>query len=140
MYTVRVATTKHAADHNGWRSRPGHGTQPGDGTPVGDGSHGPGGIYLDNGSTGWNCSGNVFENITVWALACYTTGIDNNSFVNNTAICKSWCGPLGPKVKDCTIADNSEIRTPQALSSADLAVIKNAGPRRWVTQQFTVTL
>jgi hypothetical protein len=77
--------------HNGWQGRPGHGARPGDGTPDGDGSHGPGGIYLDNGSTGWNCTENVFENITVWALACYTTGIDNNSFTMNTAVCAGKC-------------------------------------------------
>ena len=70
---------------------------PGDHTPQGDGSHGPGGIYLDNGSTGWNCSKNVFQHITVWALACYTTGIDNNSFINNTYVSSGWSGPLGPK-------------------------------------------
>jgi hypothetical protein len=61
--------TANWVHHNGWSGRPGHGARPGDGTPRGDGSHGPGGIYLDNGSTGWNCTRNVFENVTVWALA-----------------------------------------------------------------------
>ena len=89
--------------HSGWPSRKGHGVRPGDGTPLGDGSHGPGGIYLDNGSTGWNCTENVFSNITVWALACYTGGIDNNSFTNNTYVCGDWCGPLGPKVAASTM-------------------------------------
>ena len=36
----------------------------------GDGTHGPGGVYTDNGSTGWNVSGNVFKSLTVWAVAC----------------------------------------------------------------------
>lgn len=36
----------------------------------GDGTHGPGGVYTDNGSTGWNVSGNVFKLLTVWAVAC----------------------------------------------------------------------
>jgi hypothetical protein len=142
--------------HNGWQDRPGH-ARPGDGTPDGDGSHGPGGIYLDNGSTGWNCTENVFENITVWALACYTagvavgfcsksiyypspfmlsseviawtTGIDNNSFTMNTAVCAGWCGPLGPKVPDCEIANNSVFKELEQLSARDHAVIASAGPR-----------
>jgi hypothetical protein len=125
--------TRNWIHSNGWIDRPGHGARPGDQTPRGDGSHGPGGIYLDNGSTGWNCSENVFENVTVWALACYTTGIDNNSFTENTAVCSagsSWCGPLGPKVKDCEIANNSMLHTPGQFTAVDLGIIAGAGPRR----------
>jgi len=96
-----------------------------------------GGIYLDNGSTGWNCSSNVFANITVWALACYTTGIDNNSFTNNTAVCSGWCGPLGPKVPDCELVGNTDVKLRAELSARDLAIIADAGPRdadalRWI--------
>ena len=116
---------------NGWSERPRN-------SVPGDGTHGPGGIYLDNGSTGWNCSRNVFRGVTVWALACYTTGIDNNSFVNNTYVCTggssgryniSWCGPLHDKRTICTLANNSNPQLATDFSSADLAVIKNAGPR-----------
>ena len=92
---------------------------------------------MDNGSTGWNCSSNVFANITVWALACYTTGIDNNSFTNNTAVCSGWCGPLGPKVPDCELVGNTEVKLRAELSARDLAIIADAGPRdagalRWI--------
>ena len=128
--------TKNWIHDNGWPSRPGHGVRPGDGTPAGDGSHGPGGIYLDNGSTGWNCTGNVFQSITVWALACYTTGIDNNSFTNNTAVCSDWCGPLGPKVRDCVVEDNVQVATAAGLSAADRDVVERAGPRPLPAESF----
>eukprot|EP00729_Bicosta_minor_P006900 gene6901-7060_t len=114
--------TENFVEHNGWPDRP-RNSQPGDGT------HGPGGVYTDNGSTGWNVSSNVFNEVTVWAIACYTSGIDNNSYINNTAVCTGWCGPI-QKQYDCPMANNAVKKSMQDLSNADLAVIAKAGPRK----------
>ena len=68
---------------------------------------------------GWNCTKNVFQNITVWALACYTTGIDNNSFINNTFVSAGWSGPLGPKyvARLSNIYLYTRVEAPKALAS-----------------------
>ena len=34
---------------------------------------------------------NVLANVTIWAVACYTKGIDNNSFTGNEYVC---AGPV----------------------------------------------
>ncbi len=103
---------------NGWPERPRNSIK-------GDGSHGPGGIYTDNGSTGWNVSGNVFMQVTVWAVACYTTGIDNNTYTNNTLV-STW-GPIN-KQQDCLVVNNT-VKNINGLSPADQSIIDNAGPR-----------
>ena len=61
---------------NGWPTRPRN-------SVPGDGTHGPGGLYTDNGSTNWNVTSNVFVNTTVWAIACYTDGIEGNNYTKN---------------------------------------------------------
>jgi hypothetical protein len=113
--------TENFVEHNGWPERP-------KGSTPGDGTHGPGGVYTDNGSTGWNVSSNVFNNVTVWAVACYTAGIDNNSFINNTAVCGGWCGPI-QKQDDCSTVNNTQHARFDQLTAADMAVVVNAGPR-----------
>ncbi len=40
-----------------------------------------------------------------------------------------WCGPLGPKVPDCELANNSVFKKLEQLSARDHAVIASAGPR-----------
>jgi len=141
---------------NGWPERPRN-------TVPGDGTHGPGGIYnihsrkdlccdlsqrtsdahpqaQDNGATGWDVSDNGLEDVTVWALACYTTGIDNNSYTSNSYVCRSrldpvrgkWCGPLCPKgyhPEPCIVAHNSGFLNVSMLPAAAMAVVAEAGPR-----------
>ena len=111
---------------NGWPERP-------KGSHNGDGSHGPGGLYTDNGSTGWNVSSNVFEDCTVWAVACYTAGIANNSYVNNTLL-RTW-GPIEQDGQHCVLANNSA-KTADSLSPADRAVMAGAGPRGGVQSRW----
>jgi hypothetical protein len=128
--------TENYVHSNGWPGRPRFDGTTGTGTP-GDGSHGPGGIYTDNGSTGWNVSANVLTNVTVWAVACYAEGIDNNSFIGNSYICQTklpgrdpgWCGPI-QKQGDCPTSGNRGVNSTSELSPASLAVIERAGPRK----------
>ena len=55
-----------------------------------------------------------------------TSGIDNNTYVNNTLIA-TW-GPIN-KQPDCLVANNTNAN-PDALSAAATAVIEGAGPRK----------
>ena len=93
-------------------------------------------------------SGNVLTNVTLWAVACYTPGIDNNSFTDNSYLCEEkqlpdrpvgWCGPIngkqGPHHKvgnstaTCPAMKNVGVAKMSELSPAALAVVAAAGPR-----------
>ena len=105
-------------------------------------------MIVGGAGTGWNVSDNVLTNVTVWAVACYTSGIDNNSFTHNTYLCQErqlperppgWCGPIngkeGPHHKSdnntatCPALDNVGVASFADLSPAARAVVEGAGPR-----------
>lgn len=107
---------------NGWAGRPRE-------SVAGDGTHGPGGIYTDDGTTGWIVSGNVISDATVWGVLCYQTWIYNRN-VGNFFKCRdgSWCGPIN-KEAGCPLANNTRVPHQGPFPPAAQLVIERAGPR-----------
>eukprot|EP01052_Picozoa_sp_SAG31_P039389 SAG31_NODE_5455_length_2527_cov_1.923394_1_plen_696_part_00 len=98
---------------------------------LGEGSHAPGGIYTDEGSTNWNISGNVLNNVEYWLMACRP----GSAPIGPVWPVRNWFGQTSNKTINnatrCPLHANVEVRTDAGRgwpADAQL-VMQEAGPR-----------
>ena len=97
---------------------------------IGQGHHQPGGLYSDTGTTNWNITGNVVQNVPNWLQGCRNVRIgpnwqDRNWFDAASNLSINQMTKLCPLVGNVQLASDKQADWPAAAR----AVVAAAGPR-----------
>ena len=96
---------------------------------IGEGSHGPGGLYTDEGSTNWQLQHNVVQEVLLWLQGCRP----GCAWIGPMWYWNNWYDKASANTMNvearCPLINDVEIIPPAMFPAAALAVQAAAGPR-----------